>query len=80
MKKLTIGQRIDIYKVLNDGGYKGGEMIPETHRAVEIGTINDGITGYVELIANNQKDPLAMLTGVNAECKKIGTMVIKSVK
>lgn len=74
---LKIGQRIDIYKVLNDGGYTYGSFTPGTFRAGSEtrGALTDLINEhpYQELFPT-----LSMLIGVEAEL--VGTMIVKKLK
>lgn len=76
MNKLKVGQRIDVYEALTDGGYL--EDMPVGHWGGSICT-GDGLVG----VFCNHASPLNMCTGENGtikEVRKVGTMVIKKVK
>lgn len=76
--KLEIGQRIDIYKVLDSSsqpnGFKNGTLRPH------VGIDGNNIVG---LLSQSGIDLSMVHTPFNSykkECKKVGKMVIKSLK
>lgn len=77
MEKLKIGQRIELYKILTDGTYPEGKMVP--------GTIRPGVDTaenkqLVCIRTNPAIDcPLSLSMFVGKEVKPIGAMIIKKV-
>lgn len=78
MKKLEAGQRIELYKVLTDGGYNS--------EIFTVGTIRAGKDKYWNLVGvlDNQGNYLPMFHTPceenSQEVRQVGAMIIKEVK
>lgn len=68
-----VGQKIDIYKVLDHGGYSQGAFIPGTyrHKYQKPGYVNPTLLGKHGVLRGMIE---------NSECRKVGTMIITKLK
>lgn len=77
--KLEIGQRIDVYKIIKDGGFKSlvfkiGSIRPEVIKTPFESTFKRLMTERKNFVENY----LSMKEGT--ECVKVGTMIITKLK
>lgn len=70
--ELKEGQRIDVYKVLSDGGFWGNQFIPGQYR------IGEG-QGLISVLSSCQFHKFLFMFN-NTEVKKVGTLIIKTIK
>jgi len=74
---MKVGERIRVFKILNDGGYIGinyliGKQRPEIQ---ESGSWDDIPSLYTE-----DSESHNLCFNINSECRQVCTMVIKSIK
>lgn len=83
MENFKVGDRIDIYEILNDGDYPEGMFTAGTWR---MGKPNDAFLNLESLRSNKvviNPEWLSMYVrgdGVYLNARKVGTMVVKRLK